>query len=127
VAAAQAMFYAQPGLYRGVSGMVLFLGRTAATGPGTGREAVRRQLDALSWHAMSYRGRLAFPGEQMMRLSMDLSTGTAGCLLAVASVYGDPPAGLPFLPPPPEGRRPPEPVPSGAVKENPLPNEGTTS
>ncbi|MEU6887195.1 class III lanthionine synthetase LanKC [Streptomyces viridosporus] len=127
VAAAQAMFYAQPGLYRGVSGMVLFLGRTTATGPGTGREAVRRQLDALSWHAMSYRGRLAFPGEQMMRLSMDLSTGTAGCLLAVASVYGDPPAGLPFLPPPPEGRRPPEPVPSGAVKENPLPNEGTTS
>jgi tRNA A-37 threonylcarbamoyl transferase component Bud32 len=103
VAAAQAMFYAQPGLYRGVSGMVLFLARTAASGPGTGRDAVRRQLDALSWHAMSYRGRLAFPGEQMMRLSMDLSTGTAGCLLAVASVYGDPPAGLPFLPPLPKG------------------------
>ncbi|CAL9351838.1 putative SapB synthase [Streptomyces sp. enrichment culture] len=105
VAAAQAMFYAQPGLYRGVAGMVLFLGRTAATGPGTGPGAVRRQLDALSWHALSYRGRLAFPGEQMMRLSMDLSTGTAGCLLAVASVCGGPPAGLPFLPPLPEGRR----------------------
>ncbi|MFE7646581.1 class III lanthionine synthetase LanKC [Streptomyces phaeoluteigriseus] len=107
VAAAQAMFYAQPGLYRGVSGMVLYLGRTTAAGPGTGPEALRRQIDALSWHAMSYRGRLAFPGEQMMRLSMDLSTGTAGCLLAVASVHGDPPAGLPFLPPPPTGQRPP--------------------
>ncbi|MFF8193532.1 class III lanthionine synthetase LanKC [Streptomyces bobili] len=107
VAAAQAMFYAQPGLYRGVSGMVLYLGRTTATAPGTGPEAVRRQLDALSWHAMSYRGRLAFPGEQMMRLSMDLSTGTAGCLLAVASVHGDQPAGLPFLPPLPTGQRPP--------------------
>ncbi|USQ85293.1 class III lanthionine synthetase LanKC [Streptomyces phaeoluteigriseus] len=106
VAAAQAMFYAQPGLYRGVSGMVLYLGRTTATGHGTGPEALRRQIDALSWHAMSYRGRLAFPGEQMMRLSMDLSTGTAGCLLAVASVHGDPPAGLPFLPPPPTGQRP---------------------
>lgn len=106
VAAAQAMFYAQPGLYRGVSGMVLYLGRTTATGPGTGPEALRRQIDALSWHAMSYGGRLAFPGEQMMRLSMDLSTGTAGCLLAVASVHGDPPAGLPFLPPPPTGQRP---------------------
>ncbi|MGW4430223.1 class III lanthionine synthetase LanKC [Streptomyces tendae] len=100
VAAAQAMFYAQPGLYRGVAGMVLHLGRTTATAPGTGPGAVRRQLDALSWHAMSYGDRLAFPGEQMMRLSMDLSTGTAGCLLAVASVLGDAPAGLPFLPPP---------------------------
>ncbi|MFF4470561.1 class III lanthionine synthetase LanKC [Streptomyces sp. NPDC001599] len=100
VAAAQAMFYAQPGLYRGVAGMVLHLGRTTATAPGTGPRAVRRQLDALSWHAMSYRDRLAFPGEQMMRLSMDLSTGTAGCLLAVASVLGDTPAALPFLPPP---------------------------
>ncbi|MFI9757240.1 class III lanthionine synthetase LanKC [Streptomyces sp. NPDC051963] len=99
VAAAQAMFYAQPGLYRGVAGMVLYLGRTTATAPGTGPEAVRRQLDALSWHAMSYDDRLAFPGEQMMRLSMDLATGTAGCLLAVASVLGDAPAGLPFLPP----------------------------
>ncbi|MFE6634737.1 class III lanthionine synthetase LanKC [Streptomyces tendae] len=100
VAAARAMFYAQPGLYRGVAGMVLHLGRTTVTAPGTGPRAVRRQLDALSWHAMSYRDRLAFPGEQMMRLSMDLSTGTAGCLLAVASVLGDAPAGLPFLPPP---------------------------
>lgn len=107
VRAAQAMFYAQPGLYRGVAGMVLYLGRTTATGPGTGPEAVRRQIDALTWHAMSYRGHLAFPGEQMMRLSMDLSTGTAGCLLAVASVHGDRPTGLPFLPPP---RRVPRPM-----------------
>ncbi|MFH8530865.1 class III lanthionine synthetase LanKC [Streptomyces tendae] len=106
VAAAQAMFYAQPGLYRGVAGMVLHLGRTTATAPGTGPGAVRRQLDALSWHAMSYCDRLAFPGEQMMRLSMDLSTGTAGCLLAVASVLGDAPAGLPFLPPPPRSGGP---------------------
>ncbi|MXM66188.1 lantipeptide synthetase [Streptomyces sp. HUCO-GS316] len=125
VAAAQAMFYAQPGLYRGVSGMVLFLGRSTATGPGTGREAVRRQLDALSWHAMSYRGHLAFPGEQMMRLSMDLSTGTAGCLLAVASLYGDTTAGLPFLPPLPRMQRPLSRSHQGAVrKQNPLPYEG---
>ncbi|CAL9278106.1 class III lanthionine synthetase LanKC [Streptomyces rochei] len=106
VRAAQAMFYAQPGLYRGVAGMVLYLGRTTATGPGTGSAAIRRQIDALTWHAMSYRGHLAFPGEQMMRLSMDLSTGTAGCLLAVASVHGDRPAGLPFLPAPRSQRRP---------------------
>ncbi|MGA4973097.1 class III lanthionine synthetase LanKC [Streptomyces pseudogriseolus] len=127
VAAAQAMFYAQPGLYRGVAGMVLHLGRTTAEMPGTGPEAIRRQLDALSWHAMSYRGRLAFPGEQMMRLSMDLSTGTAGCLLAVASVHGTRPAGLPFLPPP--TRRPHDSAPPGVVmkEDNPLPYEGKTS
>ncbi|MBZ6129874.1 class III lanthionine synthetase LanKC [Streptomyces olivaceus] len=120
VRAAQAMFYAQPGLYRGVAGMVLYLGRTTAPGPGTGPEAVRRQIDALAWHAMSYRGRLAFPGEQMMRLSMDLSTGTAGCLLALASVHGDRSAGLPFLPPPRSVPRPHEPVPPGTVKEAPV-------
>ncbi|MGV9291167.1 class III lanthionine synthetase LanKC [Streptomyces sp. NPDC003719] len=114
VRAAQAMFYAQPGLYRGVAGMVLYLGRTTAPGPGTGPEAVRRQIDALAWHAMSYRGHLAFPGEQMMRLSMDLSTGTAGCLLALASVRGDRPTGLPFLPPPR-----PEPRPTSRSHEGP--------
>ncbi|MFD3629232.1 class III lanthionine synthetase LanKC [Streptomyces sp. NPDC058698] len=129
VAAAQAMFYAQPGLYRGVSGMVLYLGRTTAEVPGTGPRAVRRQLDALSWHAMSYRDRLAFPGEQMMRLSMDLSTGTAGCLLAVASVHGAPSAGLPFLPPLRTHGRPHDSAPPGVVmkEENPLPYEGKTS
>ncbi|MFH8448271.1 class III lanthionine synthetase LanKC [Streptomyces fungicidicus] len=127
VAAAQAMFYAQPGLYRGVSGMVLHLARTTAGVPGTGPEAVRRQLDALSWHAMSYRGRLAFPGEQMMRLSMDLSTGTAGCLLAVAAAHGAPSARLPFLPPP-RPRRPHDSAPAGVVsKKNPLSYEGKTS
>jgi hypothetical protein len=50
---------------------------------------------------MSYQGQLAFPGHQMMRLSMDLATGTAGCLLALAAAF-DEGAGahLPFLPPP---------------------------
>ncbi|MCT7354183.1 class III lanthionine synthetase LanKC [Streptomyces sp. 15-116A] len=124
VRAAQAMFYAQPGLYRGVAGMVLYLGRTTATGPGTGPRAVRRQVDALTWHAMSYRGRLAFPGEQMMRLSMDLSTGTAGCLLALASVRGDRPAGLPFLPSPRHTPRPTSRSTRDREREHPLPYEG---
>ncbi|WP_037800138.1 class III lanthionine synthetase LanKC [Streptomyces sp. NRRL F-5635] len=127
VAAAQAMFYAQPGLYRGVAGMVLYLGRTTAAVPGTGPAAVRRQLDALSWHALSYRGRLAFPGEQMMRLSMDLSTGTAGCLLAVASVLGDAPVGLPFLPPLRRSGAPGPGPTRGREKAHPLPNERKSS
>ncbi|MFF9427961.1 class III lanthionine synthetase LanKC [Streptomyces sp. NPDC014746] len=108
VRAAQATFYAQPGLFRGVAGMVLHLARTNAGGPGTTPEDVRRQVGCLSWHAMSYQGRLAFPGEQMMRLSMDLSTGTAGVLLALSAALGDRTAHLPFLPPLP---RPHEPAP----------------
>ncbi|MGW0120793.1 class III lanthionine synthetase LanKC [Streptomyces sp. NPDC003327] len=108
VRAAQATFYAQPGLFRGVAGMVLHLSRTNVGGPGTAPEDVRRQVGCLSWHAMSYRGHLAFPGEQMMRLSMDLSTGTAGVLLALAAALDDRPAQLPFLPPLP---RPHEPAP----------------
>nr|WSZ94489.1 class III lanthionine synthetase LanKC [Streptomyces sp. NBC_00857] len=99
VRAAQATFYAQPGLFRGAAGMVLYLSRTTATGPGTEVADVRRQMDALAWHAMAYQGHLAFPGEQMMRLSMDLSTGTAGALLALAAASHDRPAQLPFLPP----------------------------
>ncbi|MGM1058401.1 hypothetical protein [Saccharothrix sp. Mg75] len=35
----------------------------------------------MAWYAMPYCGELAFPGEQLMCLSMDLATGTTGCLL----------------------------------------------
>ncbi|MFF5973442.1 class III lanthionine synthetase LanKC [Streptomyces sp. NPDC012769] len=108
VRAAQATFYAQPGLFRGVAGMVLHLARTNLGGPGTTLEDVRRQIGCLGWHGMSYQGHLAFPGEQMMRLSMDLSTGSAGVLLALAAALDDRPAHLPFLPPLP---RPHEPAP----------------
>ncbi|MDA2814989.1 class III lanthionine synthetase LanKC [Nocardiopsis sp. RSe5-2] len=107
VRAAQSRFYAQPGLLRGQAGMVLYLSRTTAPAdPAPDSDAVRereralaRQIDGLSLHSMRYRGHLAFPGEQMMRLSMDLATGTAGCLLALAAARGDKPTGLPFLPP----------------------------
>ncbi|MEV7085979.1 class III lanthionine synthetase LanKC [Streptomyces sp. NPDC093085] len=115
VRAAQALFYAQPGLFRGAAGMVLHLSRTPAAGPGTGPAAVRRQVGALAWHALTYQGHLAFPGEQMMRLSMDLATGTAGCLLALAAAFSPTPDGaahLPFLPP---LRAAPQPAPPGAV------------
>ncbi|MFE5937173.1 class III lanthionine synthetase LanKC [Streptomyces sp. NPDC056470] len=120
VQAAQATFYAQPGLFRGVAGMVLHLARTNAGGPGTRPEDVRRQVDCLTWHAMSYEGHLAFPGEQMMRLSMDLATGTAGVLLAVSAALGDRPAHLPFLPP---LRRPHEPAPLRGRTAPPSPHE----
>ena len=92
--AATCRFYAQPGLFQGRAGMILHLARTGAT------DRLPEQLDGLGWFAMAYQGQLAFPGHQMMRLSMDLGTGTAGCLLALgAALDAGSTAQLPFLPP----------------------------
>ncbi|KPI27299.1 serine/threonine protein kinase [Actinobacteria bacterium OV320] len=100
--AATSRFYAQPGLFQGRAGMILHLARTST--PGATRSRLDEQIAALGWFAMPYQGQLAFPGHQMMRLSMDLGTGTAGWLLALAAAL-DPdgtgaPAHLPFHPPP---------------------------
>ncbi|MGI5460565.1 class III lanthionine synthetase LanKC [Streptomyces sp. CA-249302] len=91
--AATCRFYAQPGLFQGRAGMILHLARTGAD-PGR----LAEQIDGLGWFAMAYQGQLAFPGHQMMRLSMDLATGTAGCLLALDAATGGT-AHLPFLQP----------------------------
>jgi hypothetical protein len=97
--AATSRFYAQPGLFQGRAGMILHLCRT--TTPGATEQRLAEQVAALGWYAMAYEGQLAFPGHQMMRLSMDLATGTAGCLLALAAALdGEAEARLPFLPPP---------------------------
>jgi hypothetical protein len=86
--------------------MILHLART--TTPAVPDGALAGQIGALGWYGMDYAGGLAFPGNQMMRLSMDLGTGTAGCLLALAAAGGTG-ARLPFLPPP--VRRPTDPAP----------------
>ncbi|WP_326686469.1 class III lanthionine synthetase LanKC [Streptomyces sp. NBC_01795] len=100
--AARMRYYAQPGLFQGRAGMLLHLSRTTA--PGVTEDDRAAQLDGLGWYGMAYQGALAFPGDQMMRLSMDLATGTAGCLLAAgaAAAVRDarPLPGLPFMPPP---------------------------
>ncbi|MFD9110310.1 class III lanthionine synthetase LanKC [Streptomyces bottropensis] len=95
--AATYRFYAQPGLFEGRAGMILHLARTGAP-----REALTEQIAALGWHSMPYEGQLAFPGNHLMRLSMDLGTGTAGCLLALGAAHAaadDATPHLPFLPP----------------------------
>ncbi|MFF8970056.1 class III lanthionine synthetase LanKC [Streptomyces sp. NPDC014995] len=104
VTAATSRFYAQPGLFQGRAGMILHLARTTA--PGATRDRLERQIAGLGWFAMPYQGQLAFPGHQMMRLSMDLATGTAGCLLALAAALDEgADAHLPFLPCPSSRRR----------------------
>ncbi|MER5428524.1 class III lanthionine synthetase LanKC [Streptomyces sp. NPDC002588] len=95
--AATSRFYAQSGLFGGRAGMVLHLART--TTPEAAPRQAAEQVARLSWHAVPHRGQLAFAGDQVMRLSMDLATGTAGCLLAVGAALDERPAAFPFLPP----------------------------
>lgn len=95
--AARSPFYAQSGLFAGRAGIVAYL----AADPDDPQR--RRERDAqvarLAWHALPYGDGTAFPGEQLLRLSMDLGTGTAGVLLALVTARPDDPVSLPFLTP----------------------------
>ncbi|MFI6673442.1 class III lanthionine synthetase LanKC [Kribbella sp. NPDC050470] len=88
-------YYVQPGLFMGRAGLLL----TAAS-LGEEQATVDDLVYGLGWHAMPYEGGLAFPGHQLLRLSMDLATGSAGVLLALGSALHDAPVSLPFLGPP---------------------------
>ncbi|MGW4462746.1 class III lanthionine synthetase LanKC [Micromonospora sp. NPDC004704] len=118
--AARSPLYVQSGLFAGRAGIIVYLAARIATAgssrPGApvpdGSDEDRRELDGqlrrLSWHAMPYRDGVAFPGEQLLRLSMDLATGSAGVLLAITSARSDRPVTLPFLTPwAPAARRSP--------------------
>ncbi|MEU8424300.1 class III lanthionine synthetase LanKC [Micromonospora sp. NPDC048835] len=100
--AARSPFYAQSGLFAGRAGIIAYL---AASTDDADRRELRAQLDRLAWHALPYGDGTAFPGEQLLRLSMDFGTGTAGVLYALASAQrGEPPV-LPFLAPLPGATR----------------------
>ncbi|WP_218034587.1 class III lanthionine synthetase LanKC [Acrocarpospora corrugata] len=72
-------YFVQPGLFAGRAGLIL---------------AEPALIPGLDWHALPYRDGLAFPGDQLLRISMDFATGTAGVLFALSA------APLPFLRPP---------------------------
>jgi hypothetical protein len=95
--AAKSGFYAGSGLFSGRAGMLLYLSRGMPAGSAAEDPAVSDHVRRLNWHAMSYRGHLAFPGDQLLRLSMDLGTGTAGVLLGLGAALHDEPVHLPFL------------------------------
>jgi len=90
--AARSPFYPQSGLFAGRAGIIRYLA-------GHDRDADRlsAQIRNLAWHAVPYRGGLAFPGDQLLRLSMDLATGSAGVLLALGVALHYEGADLPFL------------------------------
>jgi hypothetical protein len=95
--AARSWFSTQSGLFTGRAGIVYYLAqRTRARHPPARADLVRQTRD-LSWHAFAYGDGLAFAGDQLMRLSMDVATGTAGVLLALGAASRISSATLPFL------------------------------
>jgi len=102
---AECAFYIEPGLFWGRAGMILYLSRAHPPGSAANDPIVASQIRRLAWHATTYNGHLAFPGEELLRLSMDLATGTAGVLLALGAALHDEPVELPFLPAPTGAKR----------------------
>lgn len=91
-------FVVQSGLFAGRAGLVGALA-TLQRGQADfdGDRALTRHLARLGWHAVPYRGELAFPGNKSLRLSMDFATGTAGVLRALTVAVDRSGALLPFL------------------------------
>ncbi|MEV4556312.1 class III lanthionine synthetase LanKC [Kitasatospora sp. NPDC049285] len=95
-AAAAPEFIVQPGLFNGRAGLIALLARDSRPAEHDA-QLIRRHIRRLAWHVLPHHGRPAFPGEQLLRLSMDLATGTAGVLTALAAVF-DGTSPLPFWP-----------------------------
>jgi serine/threonine protein kinase len=111
-------FVIQPGLFNGRASFIAYLARLRDAKPAGDAQddgkriqdmeaLLDRQVRRLVWHAVSYRGHLAFPGDQLLRMSMDLASGSAGVLLALNAAIGNG-EGLPFTDAP-KGSRPPRP------------------
>lgn len=91
-AVAGARFFVQPGLFTGRAGII------AALPPGD--PDLPELVAGLRWHALVRQGRTVFPGDRLLRLSMDFATGTAGVLFALGHALGATPCFLPLMQPP---------------------------
>ncbi|MER7500323.1 class III lanthionine synthetase LanKC [Nonomuraea pusilla] len=92
--ACRAVFTRHPALLMGRAGTIAAL---HLLGLPEDRPVILDHVRRLSWHALSYQGHLAFPGNQLMRLSMDVETGSAGILAALGVVFGQNASILPVL------------------------------
>jgi len=77
-------FVLLPGLLDGRAGLICALTSTKGN-----EDRVARHLRNLAWQLLPYRGRLAVPGRQLLRLSNDLATGAAGVLLSISAATSD--------------------------------------
>jgi hypothetical protein len=91
--AATSTMYILPGLFSGRAGILAYLTRSL---PGTD-PLVTKQIRNLAWHTLPYGDGIAFPGTGLLRLSMDLATGTAGVLLALGTALHSEPVHIPLL------------------------------
>ncbi|WP_084468760.1 class III lanthionine synthetase LanKC [Nocardiopsis trehalosi] len=101
--AAEPAFGVFPMLFQGTAGLMGTLAhlRDPAAPDDRLEDAIAHTRDRLRWYMVGVRGEVALPGDQLMRVSMDLATGGAGVLLALAAARGGGPPLLPFLTPPP--------------------------
>jgi len=91
--AAEPEFIIQSGLFNGRAGLIAYLAHLRGDADRSD-ELIRRHIRLLAWHLLPYQGHAAFPGDQLLRLSMDVATGSAGVLLGVGSAL----AGIAPLP-----------------------------
>lgn len=101
MAVTRSAYFVQSGLFTGRAGMIAVL---AAIRPGD--PALAAQIRGLRWHMLACGDGVAFPGDQLLRLSMDFATGTAGVLFALGAALGGEPLFLPFSQPPGQRLRP---------------------
>ncbi|MFD3533011.1 class III lanthionine synthetase LanKC [Streptomyces sp. NPDC058664] len=92
--ACRAVFVRHPALFMGRAGLITTLGLLDVP---EDRPHVREHVRRLSWHAVSHEGRPAFPGNQLLRLSMDLDSGSAGVLVALGVAFERNASIVPFL------------------------------
>ncbi|GAA4877496.1 class III lanthionine synthetase LanKC [Saccharopolyspora cebuensis] len=92
-------FVIHPGLLHGRCGLLAALAAADRRAPDPElKAAVDRHLSALAWHAIPWGERgIAMPGNQLLRLSMDLGTGGAGVLATVAATLDGHGRVLPFF------------------------------
>ncbi|MFG2001056.1 class III lanthionine synthetase LanKC [Spirillospora sp. NPDC048911] len=105
---ARSGYFVLPGLFNGRAGIIAALAMGLRHGEEGPDPLLPTQIEGLQWHAMPYGGGLAYPGDQLLRLSLDFATGTAGVLFALqaatnAAMNAASDAGrvfLPFISPP---------------------------
>ncbi|TQF01158.1 phosphotransferase [Kitasatospora acidiphila] len=96
---AEPEFIIQPSLFNGRAGLILYLAEQRRCHPELALDGlIDSHRRSLAWHLVPYRSELAFPGEQLLRLSTDLATGSAGVLLALGAALAGT-GGLPLTGP----------------------------
>lgn len=96
--AARPEFVLESGLVQGRAGLMLAVARQATP---EREHALRTHLRTLRLHAVQRPCGIGYPGRALLRLSCDLSTGSAGVLWALASIRDGRRESLPFLDLPP--------------------------